>query len=140
MNASLEQFLEAQKNVYQDALKEIRNGEKRTHWMWFIFPQIRGLGKSEMAKFYGISDLSEEREYLIHPVLGMRLKTFCQALLEIQHSFPARIFGQIDAMKLKSSMTLFSIASQNQDNIFQKVLYKFFAGENDERTMEILKQ
>ncbi|WP_242478790.1 DUF1810 domain-containing protein [Hymenobacter lapidiphilus] len=104
---NLQRFLDAQESTYPTALTEIRNGRKRSHWMWFIFPQLQGLGFSETARFYGLHDAAEAAAYLVHPVLGKRLVEICEALLKLDSSDATRIFGSPDDMKLRSSMTLF---------------------------------
>ena len=105
---SLDRFLEAQERMYPVALKEIQNGEKESHWMWYIFPQLRGLGRSQMAYSYGINGIEEAKAYLAHPVLSARLIEICEALLEHKGEDIEDILGDIDAMKLRSSMTLFA--------------------------------
>ena len=139
---SLERFTDAQNNKeygsYESALNEIKNGRKRTHWIWYIFPQLKGLGHSFNANFYGIDDIHEAREYLAHPVLGARLKEITQALLNLNENDPVKIMGSIDSMKLKSCMTLFAQVSEN-DSVFHKVLDKFFNGIQDEKTLQYLK-
>ena len=132
---SLERFLEAQEHTYATALKEIKNGKKRTHWMWYIFPQLRGLGKSRMAYAYGINGIEEAKAYIEHPVLSARLIEICEALLEHKDQDIEDILGGIDAMKLRSSMTLFAYISNN-DSVFHKVLDSFYDGEMDELTLE----
>ncbi len=134
---NLDRFLRAQEGIYDTALAEIKNGRKASHWMWFIFPQIKGLGHSDTAKFYAIKDKKEAQEYLDHPVLGQRLIEISEELLQLHSTNAVQIFGNIDAMKLKSSMTLFSLLP-NTDLVFQKVLDKFFHGEKDNPTIEIL--
>lgn len=133
---SLERFVEAQAPVYPTALGEIRRGAKRTHWMWFIFPQLAGLGRSETARFYGIRSLDEARAYLTHPVLGARLRESVGALQDIADtSITARaVFGEVDAMKLRSSLTLFAEASA--DPLFQAALERWFGGARDEATLD----
>ena len=133
----LSRFLEAQKNSYDTALREIRAGRKRSHWMWYIFPQIRGLGYSAMAQHYAIRDLGEAREYLRHPVLGPRLIEISEALLALEESDPRRVMGSPDDLKLRSCMTLFQCAAPDQP-VFGKVLDKFYGGQPDGRTLEIL--
>jgi uncharacterized protein (DUF1810 family) len=135
---NLQRFLDAQKTDYQTALSEIRNGRKRSHWMWYIFPQIQGLGFSETSKFYAIKDIKEAGEYLKHSVLGNRLIGICNELLKLESNDAHRIFGSPDDMKLKSSMTLFS-SLQNQP-VFQQVLDKFFEGAKDEKTLQIVQR
>ena len=133
----LSRFLEAQKNSYDTALREIRAGRKRSHWMWYIFPQIRGLGYSAMAQHYAIRDLGEAREYVQHPVLGPRLIEISEALLALDESDPRRVMGSPDDLKLRSCMTLFQSAAPDQP-VFGKVLDKFYDGSPDGRTLEIL--
>ncbi len=133
----LSRFLEAQKNSYDTALREIKAGRKCSHWMWYIFPQIRGLGYSAMAQHYAIWDLGEAREYLRHPVLGPRLIEISEALLALEESDPRRVMGSPDDLKLRSCMTLFQSAAPDQP-VFGKVLNKFYGGSPDGRTLEIL--
>ncbi|HVG12333.1 MAG TPA: DUF1810 domain-containing protein [Flavisolibacter sp.] len=134
---NLDRFIKAQENVYKDALSEIKGGRKRSHWMWYIFPQIAGLGFSETSMYYGIKNLSEAEAYARHPVLGSRLVEICTALLGLAENNANRIFGSPDDMKLKSSMTLFSSLS-NGDPVFEQVLNKFYNGSKDQRTLELL--
>ena len=134
---SLERFVEAQAKTYEIALNEIKNGKKRTHWMWFIFPQLRGLGTSNMAHIYGISGLDEAKAYIEHPVLSERLYELCNELLKHKDKTAFEIFGSIDGMKLKSSMTLFSLVSKNH-SIFDEVLECFFNGKKDEITVNLI--
>ena len=136
---SLERFVEAQAKTYEIALNEIKNGKKRSHWMWFIFPQLRGLGTSNMAHIYGISGLDEAKAYLEHPVLSKRLYELCNELLKHKDKTAFEIFGDIDEMKLKSSMTLFSLASEDH-SIFDEVLECFFDGKKDEITVNLKTQ
>lgn len=133
----LERFTDAQKNDYQRALSEIKNGRKRSHWMWYIFPQIAGLGFSSTSKFYAIKDIGEAESYLAHPTLGGRLVEISNALLEIEGKTANQIFGSPDDAKLKSSMTLFG-ALENTNPVFQRVLDKYFNGTKDHRTLELL--
>ena len=134
---SLERFVEAQERTYQVALSEVYNGKKRTHWMWYIFPQLRGLGRSSMAHIYGISDLEEAKAYLEHPILSERLYEICGALLEHKGANIVEIFGDIDTLKLRSSMTLFSLTSEEY-TIFDEVLDTFFEGQMDEVTVKLI--
>lgn len=134
----LERFITAQKAVYQTALTELQAGRKQGHWMWYIFPQIQGLGFTETSKHYAIEDLSEATEYLAHRVLGPRLILMCNTLLELQTNDAHQIFGSPDDLKLKSSMTLFS-AVPDTDPVFDKVLQKFYNGLKDHITLKILK-
>ncbi len=136
---NLQRFLDAQQGSYEQALMEIQSGKKKTHWMWFIFPQISGLGFSETSKFYAIRDKEEAEDYLKHPVLGKRLIEICRALLDLADNHANRIFGSTDEMKLKSSMTLFA-SLNNTDPVFQFVLDKFFNGLTDKKTLEILER
>ena len=133
----LSRFLEAQNNSYDTALREIRAGRKRSHWMWYIFPQIQGLGYSAMAQHYAIRDLGEAREYLRHPLLGPRLIEISEALLSLDEPDPRRVMGSPDDLKLRSCMTLFQCAAPDQP-VFGKVLDKFYGGRPDGRTLEML--
>ena len=133
----LDRFLDAQRGDYAAALAEVRRGRKTSHWMWYIFPQIAGLGQSSTARYYSIRDLEEAREYYAHPVLGQRLREISGALLELRGSDPVAVFGGIDSMKLKSSMTLFAVAAPD-DPLFRQVLDKYYAGEQDALTLRIL--
>lgn len=133
---SLERFIKAQTASYADTLAEIKNGKKRTHWMWFIFPQIQGLGNSEFARYYAIQNISEAEEYLKHPILGKRLMEISSALLKLPGNDAYTIFGSPDNMKLHSSMTLFSLAS-NTHPVFEDVLQKFYDGVKDPKTLQI---
>ena len=133
----LDRFLDAQRGDYAAALAEVRRGRKTSHWMWYIFPQIAGLGQSSTARYYSIRDLEEAREYYAHPVLGQRLREISGALLELRSSDPVAVFGGIDSMKLKSSMTLFALAAPD-DPLFQQVLDKYYGGEQDALTLRIL--
>ena len=133
----LDRFLDAQRGDYAAALAEVRRGRKTSHWMWYIFPQIAGLGQSSTARYYSIRDLEEAREYYAHPVLGQRLREISGVLLDLRGSDPVAVFGGIDSMKLKSSMTLFAMAAPD-DPIFQQVLDKYYGGEQDALTLRIL--
>ena len=133
----LDRFLDAQRGDYAAALAEVRRGRKTSHWMWYIFPQIAGLGQSSTARYYSIRDLEEAREYYAHPVLGQRLRVISGALLDLRGSDPVAVFGGIDSMKLKSSMTLFALAAPD-DPLFQQVLDKYYGGERDALTLRIL--
>ena len=132
----LKRFLEAQENDFATALAEIKRGRKQSHWMWYIFPQIAGLGFSSTSKFYAIKDLTEAESYLAHPTLGNRLIEISNALLEVEGKTANQIFGSPDDAKLKSSMTLFG-ALANTNPVFQKVLDKYFDGAKDRRTVEL---
>ena len=133
----LKRFLEAQENDFATALAEVRNGRKQSHWMWYIFPQIAGLGFSSMANFYAIKTKAEAENYLAHSILGKRLIEISNALLEVEGKTADQIFGSPDNMKLKSSMTLFG-ALKNTDPVFQRILDKYFDGAKDERTLELI--
>jgi len=135
----LERFIIAQKVTFQIALNEIKAGRKQSHWMWYIFPQIQGLGFSETTKYYAIADLAEAIEYLSHEVLGPRLILMCSILLNLQTNDALQVFGSPDDLKLKSSMTLFS-AVPGADPIFEKILQKYFSGLKDQNTLKILSQ
>lgn len=137
MDKELVRYLEAQNHVYLKALSEIRNGKKVSHWMWFIFPQVKGLGQSEASKLYGITDLEEARAYLQHPVLGKHLIEISQAVLNIEGKSAKAIFGTPDDMKLHSSMTLFAKVP-DADPVFEKVLDKYYGSSVDELTLQIL--
>ena len=130
-------FITAQEPVYEDVLRELAAGEKTRHWMWFIFPQLRGLGRSSTASFYAIASEAEARAYWRHPVLGARLSECCSALLCIRGKTAHEVFGSPDDMKLKSSMTLFERAAP-EARVFAQVLDRYFEGKRDERTLELL--
>ena len=134
---SLERFVKAQELAYPIALQDIKKGKKRSHWMWYIFPQLRGLGTSTMAHKYGIVDIGEAKAYLEHPVLSARLYELCGELLKHKDKSANDIFGDIDAMKLKSSMTLFALTSK-EHTIFDEVLECFFDGERDATTLKLI--
>lgn len=138
---NLQRFLEAQDSgdCYRDACAELRNGRKTTHWMWFVFPQLRALGRSTTAQFFGIGSLPEARDYLAHPVLGSRLRECARILRDLpgERSIDL-IMGSVDAMKLRSSMTLFSAASDDPAE-FQAVLDRYYRGQPDDQTVALLK-
>ncbi len=136
MNSSLERFLVAQEYSYDTALREIRAGRKRSHWMWYIFPQIAGLGMSYTAQLYAIADINEARQYIEHPVLGARLIEISRALLTLESSDATAVMGYPDDLKLRSCMTLF--AQVSDDPVFPAVLDKFYGGRADTRTLSIL--
>ena len=135
---SLNRFIDAQNYMYETALTEIKNGMKVSHWIWFIFPQLRGLGRSDMAYKYGINGIEEAKEYLAHPVLSARLTEISEALLVHKNKDIEYIMGGIDAMKLRSSMTLFALVSE-ENSVFHQVLEYFYNGEMDEYTLEFVK-
>ncbi|PZU13648.1 MAG: DUF1810 domain-containing protein [Sphingobium sp.] len=132
----LSRFVEAQNGVFETALAEIASGRKRTHWMWFIFPQLRGLGHSAMAQHYGIASLEEARLYLDHVLLGARYRSCVAALNELAPADAVDVFGATDAMKLRSSLTLFDAVEPS--TMFQEALARFFHGKRDEATLRIL--
>ena len=136
--SNLNRFIEAQTQSYQAAFSEISNGKKRTHWMWYIFPQVKGLGFSQTSRHYAIEDMNEAAEFLKHPVLGSRLINISKELLKLENNNALSIFGSPDDLKLKSSMTLFSCVP-GSDPVFQLVLDKFFDGAKDENTLRIIK-
>lgn len=129
----LDRFIKAQENTYYIALNEIKNGRKRSHWMWYIFPQIKGLGMSDASRFYGIDSVIEARAYLDNEILGARLREITGELLKLNENNPFDIFGTIDTIKLKSCMTLFNYVSD--EDIFMDVLEKFYNGEIDDKTI-----
>lgn len=134
--SQLERFIVAQEKSYTTALSEIKKGKKQSHWMWYIFPQVQGLGFSETSKLYAIKDLEEAKEFLLHPVLGNRLVNLCNELLKLQSDNANSIFGSPDDLKLMSSMTLFSYLNMNP--VFQMILDKFYNGEKDNKTLELI--
>jgi uncharacterized protein (DUF1810 family) len=136
---NLNRFIDAQKNSYATALAEIKNGHKESHWMWYIFPQIAGLGHSSTAQFYAIKDLNEATLYLQHELLGRRLIEISQALLDLNTDNAYGIFGSPDDIKLCSSMTLFTKV-ENAPSVFKNVLDKYFSGRVDNKTLELLQK
>ncbi|MET3979658.1 uncharacterized protein (DUF1810 family) [Mucilaginibacter sp. UYP25] len=133
----LSRFIDAQAKDYQIALSEIRSGKKRSHWMWYIFPQVAGLGMTETSRYYAIKDVKEATDYLEHPRLGIRLVEICNALLALHINDPNALFGSPDDLKLRSSMTLFDAVPATYP-IFSRVLEKFYNGQRDPRTLQIL--
>jgi uncharacterized protein (DUF1810 family) len=133
---SLERFVEAQRDSYADALAEIKAGRKRSHWMWFVFPQIAGLGSSPTARRYAVSGPDEAKAYLAHPVLGPRLTEISRALLAVEGRSAEQIFGYPDDLKLRSSMTLFARAADDPA-VFEAVLERYYDGP-DQRTLDLL--
>ncbi len=131
-----ERYLDAQEGVHALALAEIRRGAKRSHWMWYIFPQIAGLGSSAMSKRYAIGSIDEARAYLDHPVLGHRLRECVAALQDLTGTTAQEVFGAVDATKLRSSLTLFLEAGG--EPLFRAALDRWFGGQADERTLELL--
>lgn len=137
----LTRYIEAQEKQYAIALAEMKTGHKTSHWMWFIFPQIAGLGFSDVSKFYAIKNLDEAKAFLKHEILGKRLRDISNVLLMQNTDNATLIFGSPDDMKLHSCMTLFAIADEeNPDNVFAKVLAKYFKWKYDRRTEEILEE
>lgn len=139
MTDRLERYLTAQDDggTYARALAELRAGSKHTHWMWFVFPQIAGLGRSATAQHFAIADLHEARAYQAHPLLGARLRECTRALLDAGATDPVAVLGGIDAMKLRSSMTLFAAAAPAEES-FGAVLERFYGGSADEATARLL--
>ena len=133
---NLQRFLDAQSHYYEQALQEVQNGYKSSHWIWFIFPQLATLGHSYNAKYYGINGYDEAEAYLKHPVLGSRLRTITKVLLTHTDMNVVNIFGGIDAMKVCSCMTLFDTVSPN--DVFQEVLDKFYNGRYDKKTLDYM--
>lgn len=133
----LNRFMSAQADVYSKALAELKAGKKRSHWMWYIFPQVCGLGSSPKATHYAINGLDEAREYLSHPILGTRLRECAETVLAIDNRAASEIFGYPDDLKFKSSITLFEVVA-GQDSIFAAGLVRYFNGERDSRTLELL--
>ena len=139
MDYDLDRFIKAQAYDYDAALREIRSGHKRSHWMWYIFPQLQGLGFSSTAQYYGIRDLEEAKAYMAHPVLGPRLTEISEALLGLDTRDPSAVMGYPDDLKLRSCMTLFELAAPEQP-VFGRVLEKYYAGRRDGLTLELLKR
>ncbi len=137
MAYDLERFVEAQAGTYDGVLSELRRGHKTGHWMWFVFPQIAGLGRSSMSQYFAISSLDEARAYVAHPVLGPRLRACAELVLAVQGRSAEGIFGSIDAVKLRSSMTLFHRAAPDEP-AFGEVIDRYFGGVEDELTVTLL--
>lgn len=133
----LQRFIDAQAGDYADALAEIKHGRKRSHWMWYVFPQLQGLGFSEMSKRYAIKNLDEAEAYINHPVLGQRLIEICTELLNLETNNAHEVFGSPDDLKLRSSMTLFA-SLPDAYPVFKSVLDKFFGGAMDKATLHML--
>ena len=132
----LERFVQAQEGSYARALQEIKNGRKTSHWMWYIFPQLSGLGHSQTARYYAIRDRAEEAAYMANPVLGSRLLEISSELLKLKSSDAREIMGWPDDLKLKSSMTLFGLVSR--EPVFRQVLEQYFGGEEDQYTVQAI--
>ncbi len=135
---NLERFVTAQAPVFETVLAELRASRKRSHWMWFVFPQLGGLGKSSTARFYGISSIDEARAYLAHPLLGPRLDFCTKIMLASECSSLHAIFGSPDDMKFRSSMTLFSLTMEDPDNPFRHALDRWCEGRPDEQTLALI--
>jgi uncharacterized protein (DUF1810 family) len=133
----LTRFVQAQKHDYESALSEIRSGRKRSHWMWYIFPQFAGLGQSSTSRRYSIKSIAEAEAYLRHPILGPRLLECCEAVVAVEGRSALQIFGSPDDLKLKSCATLFAHVSP-PGSVFDRVLAKYFRAEHDERTLRLL--
>lgn len=134
----LERFKKAQEDTYDTALREIKSGRKTGHWMWYIFPQIAGLGMTETSRYYAIKDIKEASDFLMDQQLGFRLSQICEALLQLDNSDAQDILGRPDDLKLRSSMTLFDAVPATFP-VFAQVLDKFYNGERDARTLQLLK-
>lgn len=139
MKNNLDRFIEAQKHIYNQALQEIKNGKKESHWSWYIFPQIKGLGHSERANYYAIENIEEAINYINNPLLRERLIEISNALLSVEGKTAIEILGCVDAMKVKSSMTLFYIVCP-EEKTYIEVLNKYYEGEKDERTIQLLQK
>ena len=135
----LSRFVTAQDPIFDDVLAEFRAGRKQTHWMWFVFPQLSALGRSPTAQFYGIRSLDEARAYLAHPVLGQRLVRATDAALAVKGRSAHEIFGSPDDLKFRSSMTLFDEAAGGETERFQVALERFYAGEPDRKTLDLIR-
>jgi uncharacterized protein (DUF1810 family) len=134
----LERFVTAQAPVFETVLAELRAGRKRTHWMWFVFPQLRGLGRSSTAQFYGISSIDEAQAYLAHPLLGPRLDLCTRIVLASKSASLHAIFGSPDDLKFRSCMTLFSLAADGPDNPFHQALDRWCNGQPDKHTLALI--
>lgn len=135
----LNRFLEAQKDSYAEAFAEIKAGRKETHWIWYIFPQLKALGRSHMALYYGITDLDEAKAYMAEPTLRSRLIDITGALLALDDNDPGRVMGYLDDVKLRSCMTLFELAAPDVPE-FGQVLDKFYGGQRDQKTIHIIEE
>lgn len=133
----LQRFIDAQEPLYAQVTAELAAGAKTSHWMWFVFPQLKGLGRSGTALHYGIVSLDEARAYAQHPVLGARLRQCCSLLMEVPERSALQIFGPVDALKLRSSLTLFERAAPNEP-LFGQALFKYYRGERDPATLQLL--
>mgnify|MGYP000059406580 FL=1 len=133
---NLQRFLDAQQGDYERALTEVRNGRKHSHWIWYIFPQLKGLGMSYNSQYYGISGKEEAEAYLAHPILGERLREITSAFLQLKGKTAQDVFGALDAMKVLSCMTLFNEVAP--DDLFQQVIDRYYQGKTDEMTKRML--
>lgn len=138
MNNTLNRFLDAQENNYDRALAEVRSGRKQSHWIWFIFPQFTGLSDSPSSEYYAIKSVNEAKAYLNHAVLGARLREITNELLKLENTDVSRVFGDPDDIKLYQCMTLFSYIDESDDKVFKKVIDKYFEGNSDFKTMELV--
>ena len=136
---NLQRFVAAQEDCHEQAIAELKRGRKSSHWMWFIFPQIAGLGRSEIGYFYAIKSPAEAEAYLHHPILGPRIVECCEALLQVDGKSASEIFGFPDDLKLRSSVTLFSTIA-GPGSVFDQVIAKYFEGRPDQRTLELLQR
>ena len=134
---NLQRFLDAQDSIYEEVLKELKQGRKTSHWMWYIFPQIKGLGRTATAQKFAISSLEEAQAYLKDPILGSRLRECTHLVLDIENRDIQKIFGYPDYLKFRSSITLF-LETTKDNKIFQDVLLKYFAGQPDQLTLDII--
>ncbi len=134
---SLERFVQAQERDYAQALAELRAGHKRSHWIWYVLPQLRGLGRSATAQFYGLEGAGEAAAYAVHPLLGPRLVECVQALLQHADRSAAQMLGEVDAVKLRSCLTLFARVAPHEP-VFAQALDAFFAGQQDPATLDLL--
>lgn len=137
MEANLDRFIKAHEENYSEAIAEIRSGKKRSHWMWYVFPQLKGLGSSETANYYGLRNIDEATEFLHHPILGENLVRICKALEGINGKSAYAIFGTPDDLKLHSSLTLFSLVKETNP-IFQQLINTYFDGKPDQLTLKLL--
>ena len=138
MDYNIERFVQAQEYSYDTALAEIKSGIKRSHWIWYVFPQLKELGRSSIAKYYGIENLEEAKLYLSHPILGARLKEISEALLTLETNNPYEVMDAVDVLKVCASMTLFA-EIEGYDSVFGKVIDKYFSGNKDTDTIRILR-
>lgn len=136
-SSELERFIHAQDPAWEHVVEELEEGAKRTHWMWFVFPQLRGLGRSDLARRFGIASLAEAQAYIAHPLLGPRLAQCCRILERLQGRSALAIFGSVDELKLRSCLTLFERAAPDEP-LFTHLLAKYFSGQRDAATLALL--